>query len=249
MGGSFGGVTSSFWGSICSSLSFGRKVIVGEMSVFGAMVTRSTGTTGADSARSSRCACRSVTSVPAMIPACKSTETIRPAPREELSSTVAPILRPTPLLPVGFRPGDIRNEPDMGEAGGAQQPHYLHHPPVIDRAVAAHEYPLVIAIRCDCRQPRHQIVLRHDRVLKVDRAVIPNGDRQRLAILAQGLSARLGKIDRYADRQERRRDHEHDQKHQHHVDERRDVDLRHDAATAPAAMTARLYDRSHQWAF
>ena len=52
-------------------------------------------------------------------------------------------------------------------------------------------------------------------------------ERERLAIGLQRGALAFRQIHRHASGQERRGHHKDDEKHQHHVDERRDVDLRH----------------------
>src|SRR5215471_3026277 len=136
-------------------------------------------------------ACCSVMSAPRKIQACSNAEARNPASLSPRASTGKPVRRPKELFAVRFRLGDIGDEPDMGEPRGAQEPHDLHHAPVVDRLVAADEDALVVAVRRDGGKPRNEIVLRHGRVLKINPTVAADGDGKRLAILAERLRPRL----------------------------------------------------------
>src|SRR5262249_13410602 len=112
--------------------------------------------------------------------------------------------------------------------------------PVIDLAVAAHIDALFITAACrghggelcDEGADRYFAVLQEDLALGVDR------HGQGLAILVEALRLSLRPIDRHADPEPLRRDHENDEQHQHDVDHRRHVDLAHDVSAATTPLTA-----------
>src|SRR6185312_3240016 len=132
---------------------------------------------------------------------------------------------------------EFRHQRDAVEAGAGEPAHHAHHRPVVDLLVAAHvDARLGAAARL-----RHGLEL-GDQLVDVDLRILQehlpllvDRDGERLLVLVEALGLRLRQVDRHADRQKRRRDHEDDEQHQHHVDHRRDVDLRHDAAAMTGA--------------
>ena len=119
---------------------------------------------------------------------------------------------------------------ELTEAGINHHAHHFHHAAVVDRLVAADEDALVWLLAIDRFQLGRQfgqVVLglaEENLVLGVDR------DDERLVLAADLLGAGLGQVDRHADLQQRRGDHEDHQQHQHHVDIWHDVDLIHHLA-------------------
>src|SRR5258706_12113982 len=124
------------------------------MSVFCAMLTRSTGTIGGERSSMSSFACEKVKSVAAMMPTWSKIEAISPRWGVSPCSVDGSMRGPRRLFLVRFRLCGIRYEPDVCEAGCAQEPHDFHHAAIVDRLVAAHEDALVVAIGRDRAQSR-----------------------------------------------------------------------------------------------
>src|SRR6185503_15110746 len=139
----------------------------------------------------------------------------------------------TPVFIALFRLvlGLCRDQPDLGETARAERPHHLHHGAVVGALVAAHIDALVGG-----GAVRRLRVDGIDEPVDIDRLVAQidvarrrhrHGDRLALGVELLGLGLR--QVDRHADREQRRRHHEHDEQHQHHIDHRRDVDVGHRA--------------------
>src|SRR5512139_984516 len=111
----------------------------------------------------------------------------------------------------------------------------LHHEAVRDGAVGAEVHLPVRPLRHDLLERPGQTVELHglppdeDPVVRVDR------DDETLLVAAHCLGAGLRQVHVHPLGEHGSRDHEDDEEHQHHVDQRRDVDIRHDPAIAGAA--------------
>src|SRR5207237_7451660 len=128
--------------------------------------------------------CEKVKSVPTTIAPCRTRDATKPA-GERLSpaSVSLEILLLVPVVLTG-RSCDIRDKAYVGETRSADERHYLHYAPVVDRFVAAHEDTLVVSICGNCVEAGHQVVFGDAGVLEVDAAVAANRERKGLAILA-----------------------------------------------------------------
>src|SRR5690606_14957391 len=142
------------------------------------------------------------TTASATATACKATEDVRPA--FMMASAI--------LLLEGHKA-------DILETGGGNAGHDFHDGAVIGSLVTAHENALLIARLGDGLEFRHHFFdgdfgfLQVDLALAVDR----NGDRLRVGV--HGLGLRIGQVNRHANRQKRRGNHEDDEENEHHVDE------------------------------
>src|SRR5690348_9167984 len=150
---------------------------------------------------------------------------------------------------------DFRHQPDLAETGGGEPRHHLHDRAVIELAIAAHEDALVEPAAARLRDRLELVDELVDRgrlgaALQEDFAFEVDRDGQRLLVLADALGLGLRQVDRHADREQRRRDHEDDQQHQHDVDHWRHVDVAHDAVAAVAALADRVpHGSAHAHAF
>src|SRR5690554_1717948 len=120
-----------------------------------------------------------------------------------------------------------RDEAHLGDAGVARLGHHLGDELVARVAVGAQvQLGLRFLLRGLAQPLRHGVAA--DRlVVPVQLALAVHGQRDRVRLLVRGLAGGLGQVDLHGVREQRRRDHEHDQQHQHHVDERDHVDLAH----------------------
>src|SRR6056297_1858631 len=155
-----------------------------------------------------------------------------------------------PVLPGKVGSAGVGYKPDVGETSSVQRAHDLGDPGIGDIAVGAKEHPVRAAFGGDGTQARDQRLGGDDGFHDRNVALPGEGDGQRLLVVRRKrLGAGLGKLDRHADRQEGSRDHEDDEQDQHHVDEGRDVDLRHRLRAPPAAPAAAalglLENRAH----
>ena len=132
------------------------------------------------------------------------------------------------------------HETDAPETGDIQLSHHAHDGSIIDRGVATHEYPLIIAVAGDRGQARHKLGKLDLGFLQEDPALLVDGDRQRLLVGVVQLP-RLGarEVNRNTRCQKRCRHHEDDQQYKHHVDKRGDVDVGLRAKASGAAAPPR----------
>ena len=107
--------------------------------------------------------------------------------------------------------------------------HDAHEFPVVCGFIPAHEDRFVesFARLSDSLQFWLKLVKGDFSLLDENLALGIDRERERLAIGLQRGALAFRQIHRHASGQERRGHHKDDEKHQHHVDERRDVDLRH----------------------
>src|SRR5207248_5018537 len=132
-------------GGVGSGAMRGCSRTVARTFVFGAMVTRSTGTTGGDWSEISSL-CENVKSVPTTMAPCNANDAAQPAGDRLSPASVA--LEILFLVPVVIIAGwcDIRDQADVGESCRTDERHHLHDAPVIDRSVAAHEDALIVTV-------------------------------------------------------------------------------------------------------
>jgi biopolymer transport protein TolR len=107
------------------------------------------------------------------------------------------------------------------------------------RAIADANPDRAVFLRADgdLLQPRRKRGLANFLIVDEQTSLLVDRQLHRLLILVERLGAAVGQVDRHARGEQRRGDHEDDKQHQHHVDERRDVDVRHRGS--PPASSAR----------
>ena len=135
---------------------------------------------------------------------------------------------------------EVGDQADPAEPGPVELSHHPHHVSVADRLVGTHENPLLIAIFRYGHQFRRQCVEADLGILQEQTTVLLHRDGQWLIVALERLRAGFRQLDRNADGQEGRGNHEDDEQHQHDVDERCHIDLAHRRKdfAAPAASTA-----------
>src|SRR5690348_13783692 len=114
---------------------------------------------------------------------------------------------------------EFRHQRDAMEAGAGEPPHHTHHRAVVDLLVATHVdacFGAAPRLR-DRLELRHKLVDIDLRILEEHLPLLVDRDGERFLVLVEALGLGLRQIDRHADRQERRRDHEDDEHHQHHI--------------------------------
>src|SRR6266498_305429 len=128
-----------------------------------------------------------------------------------LADMVSPV-----FMAVGIGSGsllDLRHQRNTVEAGRGQPPHDPHHCAVIHLAIPAHIDALVrpAASLGDRLELCNEIFDLDLGILQEHLALAVDRDRERLAVLVERLGLALRQIDRHADREQRRRNHEDDQ--------------------------------------